>query len=80
MLMEMYLQLLMKTSTRNISLTIPHINMNNEMWRLAMVELIEEYSTSRNPTYQIDYVYVKFCDVVFNEMDTYLQYSLAGKK
>ncbi len=50
--------------------------MNNEMWRLAMLELIEVYKQC-----EIYFVYAKFCDVVFfNKMDTYLQYSLAGKK
>ncbi len=32
-----------------------------------MLELIEVYSTSRNQQCEIDFVYAKFCDVVFNE-------------
>ncbi len=53
--------------------------MNNEMWRSVMLELIEVYSTSRNQQCEIDSVYTQFCDVVFNEMGKYLQYSLAVK-
>ncbi len=54
--------------------------MINEMWRLPMLELIDVCSTTRNQQCKIDYMYSKFCHVVFNEMYTYLQQSLSGTK
>ncbi len=40
--------------------------MNNEMWRLAMLELIDVHSTTRNQQCEIDSIYAQFCEVVFN--------------
>ncbi len=45
-----------------------------------MLELIEVYSISRKEQCEIDSVYTTFCEVEFKEIDTYLLYSLTGKK
>ncbi len=47
--------------------------MNSDIWKTGMTELIEIFITCRQHD-QIDSRYVKFCETVTTEMDTFLKY------
>ena len=42
--------------------------MNNEMWRLAILELNNVWCTTQNQQCEIDSMYAIVCDVLCNEM------------
>jgi len=59
---------------------VPTDFMKNDMWRQAVLELVDLCSSTRQQQDEIDTMYSTFCDTVYNEMDTYLQYTSASKK
>ncbi len=42
--------------------------------------MIDICTATRKHQYEIDSIYANFCDIIYNEMDTYLKYTSAQKK
>ena len=59
---------------------VPADFMNNEMWRLALIEMIDNCSVTMAHQSEIDQFYDKFVQMLCKEMDMYLQYSSASKR
>ncbi len=49
--------------------------MNNETWDLAMNDIIESLHTNAVSRTKLDEIYSKFCQHIYNEMDSYIRYS-----
>ena len=59
---------------------VPPDFMHNDIWRTAILNMISRIEENHGQQQEIDDIYTLFCETVYHEMDTYLNYSSAQKK
>ncbi len=69
----------MYNSHRYMFENVPNL-LGSDVWKNSITELIKMLITCRQQQNQFDSCYVKFCETVTTEMDTFLKYSNSSQK